>query len=285
MKVSLSWLGVLIILTATIYFLWRGCAIYESFNSPSVEGFAQIVDDIVLQTCPINTTQYINTAGISSCCDGSVATGVCNGKDVCSLSEEGASSLPTCGRYLAAILDEKGFDLCPPSMPNYFEGVKKGCTAGRRKNDGTSPANSTDKSCVLYATEQEELGRIDSCTNAKMMDNTQCFTGSNNTTYNVKKQFVSNNIEISGKVVLYIPATILCSFGNVNTATAGACVADSTLDRMMDYFVSAFGVFKGWRSNTPSWDPINKLNYCSIRQKYSIDKTITFDDLKTVALV
>jgi len=282
MRLSLSWLGVFIILTATIYFSWKGYIIYESFNSPTqFEGFTQaITDDIVLQTCPINTKQYINTSGLSVCCDGSVATGICHGTDVCSLSEAG--ELPTCGRYLAAILDQKGYNVCPPSMPNYYEGAKKGCTAGRRKTDGTGPANSADKSCVLYPTEQEELGNIDSCTNAKMMDNTQCFSGSDNVAYNVKKQLVSNNYERDGKVALYIPATILCSFGNINTATAGTCVADSSLDRMMDYFVSKFGVFKGWRANTASWDPINKLNYCSIRQKYSIDKTIAFADLQTI---
>jgi hypothetical protein len=72
--------------------------------------------------------------------------------------------------------------------------------------------------------------------------------------------------------------------GNINTGVAGVCIANNSLDRFMDFLVNSFGMkqLSGWRSSTASWDPAKKLQYCSIAQQYSIDKTLKFEDLPKV---
>jgi len=268
------WIGVILIATTVVYFTWRGLQICELFQGNSIkEGFiGEIESDIVINTCPSDTSSYVNIHGQTLCCEGTASGGTCNGISVCSLSEQ-TGGLPTCGQYLAAKLNQKGRLRCPPSMPNYFEGKVKGCTSGSRLPDGTGPASSSTPSCTLYSQELDDLGRINSCTNIKMLDNTQCFTRNIAGTH---KQLLENPVNGT-----YLPALVQCTYGNINTGVAGVCIANSSLDRMMDFFVNSFGIkqLSGWRSSTASWDPAQKLNYCSIAQQYSIDKTLKFEDL------
>lgn len=279
------WIGVILIATILVYFTWRGLQVYELFQGKGqvqeIEGFKgsnDLPSDIVINTCPSNTNSYVNTSGQTLCCEGTASGGECNGTSVCSLSEQ-SSGLPTCGEYLSAKLDQKGLLRCPPSMPRYFEsknGSVKGCTSGNRLPDGTGPASSSNKSCKLYATELDDMGRIDSCTNVKMLENTQCFTRNIPGT---SKQLVENPV-----LGTYLPALVHCTYGNINTGVAGVCIANNSLDRMMDFFVNSFGIKQlgGWRESTKKWDPAQKLHYCSIAQQYSIDKTLKFEDLPKV---
>jgi hypothetical protein len=283
LPISMVWIGVILIATTLIYFTWKGFQVYELFqgHQQTTEGFkgsGELATDIVINTCPSDTISYVNTSGQTLCCEGTPSGGKCNGKSVCSLSEQ-SSGLPTCGQYLAAKLDQKGSLRCPASMPRYFEskdGSVKGCTAGNRLPDGTGPASTNNKSCKLYSQELDDLGRADSCTNVKMLESTQCFT----------RDIAGTNKQILELPIFntYLPALVQCTYGNINSGVAGTCIANNSLDRMMDFFVNSFGLkqLSGWRKTTASWDPLQKINYCSIAQQYSIDKTLKFEDLPTV---
>ena len=281
------WIGVILIATTLIYFTWKGLYVYELFQvqqeKQQQEGFigsGQLATDIVINTCPSDTTSYVNTNGQTLCCDGTPSGGKCNGKAVCSLSEQ-SSGLPTCGQYLSAKLDQKGGLRCPPSMPRYFEskdGSVKGCTSGNRLPDGTGPASSNNKYCNLYSQELDDLGRADSCTNVKLLDNTQCFT---------------RNIAGTSKKLLelpifntFLPALVHCSYGNINTGVAGTCISNNSIDRFMDFLENSFRLtqLSGWRSSTAKWDPLQKLQFCSIAEQYSINKTLKFEDLPKVSV-
>jgi len=275
MRVSLSWLGVFIILIATIYFSWRGFVIYESFQESekpkNTEGFKEepSTSDIVVTTCPMNAESYVNTAGQTICCDGDVVSGQCKGTNICTLSE--GNKLPTCSLYWASLLAQRGLDKCPGNMPNYFEGAVKGCTSGSRLPDGSGPATTTQKFCKLYATEDEELRNSDSCTNIKMLEDTQCFSSSvDPNEYNVTKSLVQGD----GSAVVY------CGFRN--KGIYGGCYTNFSFYRFMDFVVNKFGYSKGWRENL---DPGIKIQLCSIQEQYSINKTLEFKDIPTASLV
>jgi hypothetical protein len=267
MKVSITWLGVFIVFTAIVYFTWKGFCVYEAFQtSVKKEGFVgSLTDDIIVTTCPTPSSSYINSQGQTMCCDGTLVNGGCSGTTICSLSEK-TSGIPTCGAYVAAVLDQKGSTRCPPSMPNYYEnadGSVKGCTSGRRSPDGTGPASANSgTSCTLYSQEIDDIEKLDSCTNKKLLETSKCFSRNID---GVTSQLISNKGN---------PALIQCTYKTTPSSPPETCITDSSLERYMDYLQ-----VKGWRETTATWDPLQKLQFCSVAQRYAIDKTLTFQDL------
>jgi hypothetical protein len=173
MEISPTWIGIILISITLLFFLhWglRMCkGVKEGFlNSPS----SPLTSDIQLNSCPANSTRFVNSSGQSLCCDGSIVDNQCSGKTLCSLSEQ-AGTIPTCGEWYAAWLAERGANRCFPGMPNYFEdkatGVK-GCTSGPRKPDGSGPASANQKKCILYNSQKDENDKSDSCTNMGYFD-------------------------------------------------------------------------------------------------------------------
>ena len=152
MKVSLSWLGVFLILAFLIYFIVYGSHVYETFQNKDIhESFTSQGDpsDLKITKCPASSVSYINNKGITLCCDGIIVNGTCSGTTMCSLSES-TSTAPTCSEWMEAYLDEKAVERCPMSMPNYFEsedGKMVGCTSGKRKKDGSAPLGKEASSC------------------------------------------------------------------------------------------------------------------------------------------
>lgn len=276
MKVSITWVGVFLVLTTIVYFTWKGLGVYEAFVSDISkrrEGFANpaaLTDDIILHTCPSTSTSFINSKGQTLCCDGNVANGACSGTVICSLSEQ-TNGIPTCGTYQAALFEQQGSTRCPPSMPNYYEsadGSVKGCTSGRRSPDGTGPASANSgASCTLYSQEIDDIGKLDSCTNAKLLETSKCFTRPID---GVTMRLVASD----GK-----PALVQCTYKTTASSPPETCMTDSSMERYMDYLQ-----VKGWREATATWNPLQKLQFCSVAQRYAIDKTLPFDDLPTVSL-
>jgi hypothetical protein len=272
MKVSITWLGLLVLTITLLYFSWKGFHVYEAFTSKVVhEGFmSALTDDIILTACPATTTSYINSKGQTLCCDGNVVGGTCSGLVACSLSEE-TNGIPTCGTYMAAVLEQKGRKRCPPSMPNYYEnadGTVQGCTSGRRSPDGTGPASATSGTrCTLYSQEIDDIGKVDSCTTMKLLETSMCFSR-----------------EIDGVTMKLVesegtPALVQCTYKTSTSSPPETCITDSSLERYMDYLQ-----IKGWRESTATWDPLQKLQFCSIAQRYAIDKTLAFEDLPKVSV-
>ncbi len=264
MRVSLTWIGLLLLSIVLSILFYKGKKTYEAFTTEkTIESFVNpITDDIQISTCPADSKSFIDNLGRTICCEGSIENGTCNGRAICSLSES-AKGLPTCSEWYSALLTERGRDRCPPSMPNYYEG---GCTAGRRKADGSGPANPGIKFCKFYTTKTDDESKLDSCSNVKMMDQTICFP---NTALGVSKSLVNIRKDNS------YPAVVQCSYALGNNS--GNCYSDNSMKRLFDYEVS-----RGERSANYVRDlePMYKFQWCSKHKKVAIDKLSTIDDLK-----
>ena len=180
MKLSLSWILVGLIIVYMIFFSIYGYRVYEEFQSIT-EPFVTDMSEVSLTTCPPSTNESVTMS--SKVPPGSTET-YCYDEDVkkCSLSV--ASSSPeSCSHYYTLLLRAKG-QVCPKSMPNYYQNLQfannvdsstRGCTSGARTRDGKSPANPSDPYCKIYSTQKDELEQLDSCTNVKRLDSAQCF--------------------------------------------------------------------------------------------------------------
>jgi hypothetical protein len=295
MRVSLAWIGILLLTTVLVFFSVNAYLIYTETRAEDLEGrhasehategrhasehategrhasehategFQGTPDnsDIRLTACPAESVSYVDNNGMSLCCKTSLVNGTCpSGQLACTLSE-GSSSIPTCSAYLAAVLEEKGKERCPPSLPRYYEkGLVRGCTAGKRLPNGTGPATSTDPQCILYSLETDDQSKVDSCTNQRLLETTVCFQGA--------KMGEQKSIQPTG-----IPALISCSFTDPATRMPRMCYSDESLYRFANYIVSKGWWTKEWRQ---SWR--GKLNWCSKLKKVYIDRTVSLADIE-----
>jgi len=270
-NIGVTWIGVFLVVSAVIILTIRGINVFRIIF-PTEEGFTtqEFSEDLHLSTCPAESKSYVDDGGRTVCCDGDIIEGKCKGTQVCSLSEN-FGNLPTCDVWFGAYLQEKGAKRCPPSMPHYFEDLRagvKGCTAGNRTKEGKGPASSSDKSCKLYNDKDEDLIKIDSCTNQKLLEETQCFT---NHLDGTSKQFTNWG---------EIPPPIFCARLDKTSMMPINCLNEKTYARALDYLVEKYyPQFKDWREMSTGWGPQWKLNFCSVIQKLNIDKSIEFKDL------
>lgn len=186
MRLSLTWFFVLIISGFVAYFGRYGWKVYEEFTTNEVtEGFTALTGpiDVVLTSCPfseVDTNKRMKAiipkgSTETFCYDGSVKR--------CSLSSDPSNS-ESCTRYYLDFLNQKSIQ-CPSSMSKYFQNTSsqnnvdtsiRGCTSGTRNADGTAPVSSSDPRCYFYSNQKDELEKLDSCTNIKMLESSECFT-------------------------------------------------------------------------------------------------------------
>lgn len=283
MKVSLSWLGVILIISVILYFSWYGITIYETFvneeKAKEIESFtgkveAVIPNGIQISTCPAGTKSFIDKKGFTLCCNGKTTSDTCFGTVTCSLSES-AKNIPTCSKWYSAYLKERANGRCPASMPNYFETCEKiGCTSGPLKPDASGPADTLSATCFIYPSQQDDESKLNSCTNIQLLDSTLCFKTA---TMNAEKQLVSVSNET-------LPALVSCKYGDITDGTAGICQDDASVVRNMLAQVKDTSKLSGWKASSASWDPIQKLNFCSVIEKFKILKSRPFTDLTTYAI-
>jgi hypothetical protein len=287
MKVSIAWIGVFILITFFLYFAWYGKTVYEAFTVPVKEGFEDTptITGIQITTCPVRSNRYINEMGFTVCCDGQVESGTCNGETICSLSET-FKNVPTCSDWYAAYLKERGYGKCSGSTPIYFENPDgtSGCTDGVLTPAGDAPADpDTAATCKIYDTEIDNMGKLDSCLNAKYLESSVCFTDGNS-------PVVTSLIEMGGGKQ---PALVSCTYGNTSTLdqTSGVCYTDDSIVRNKKAQIDAINKTTGghqtiseWQATSSEWDPMYKLNFCSVVQKYKVSKTTTCDLLSGLAV-
>ena len=291
MKVSLSWLGVFLILAFLIYFIVYGSHVYETFQNKDIhESFTSAsasASDLKITKCPASSVSYINNKGITLCCDGIIVNGTCSGTTMCSLSES-TSTAPTCSEWMEAYLDEKAVERCPRSMPNYFEsedGSMVGCTSGKRTKDGSGPlvtssaepgkeASSCNTNnltfCRIYPDKVSDEGKLDSCSNQKLLESTMCF----NNKGSAYKTLVANANEAA-------PATVQCSYKD-SSSNIYTCSTNSSMERYQSAVLPSGTTLGSWKSGSAEWDPLYKLKFCSILEQYEINKTLSFADLESV---
>lgn len=274
MKVSVIWLGVILIGILFVGVVWKGKGVYEAFTTEQEEaiqeGFTGSLDDLQMSSCPANSKQFIDGNGIVLCCDGTVSDGQCQGKTICSLSE-GSAQYPTCSTWMAAYLNEKGRNRCPPSMQNYYESkdaTVKGCTAGRRNKDGSGPITQNQKFCKLYNDQRSEEREVDSCTNIRMLENTKCFSRDlPNVSKTLQKTWWNN----------YAPAWVMCSYVEPGSGAFSQCAHDTSWNRLIQRQIEKGDLPRNWKQNINEWE---KIWFCSLTEKVKINKTLAFNDLK-----
>jgi hypothetical protein len=191
------------------------------------------------------------------CCKGDLINGKCSTNPICSLSES-AAGVPTCQEWYMAYLSEKGRDMCPPSMPFYFEkDGKRGCAS--------STVTASNK-CILYNSIKEENKNTNSCTNVKLLETEQCFSQNIPAT----KSFVFNSSNIPNG----LPQVIGCSMNIPGQMTPGMCFTDKSLKKYFETYGSL--IQRDYINNLPVGD---KERFCSIYKQVHIDKTKTFADV------
>ena len=225
MKVSLSWLGVLLIIFFIIYFILYGTHVYETFQNRKIsEGFENSIEnDLKITKCPAGSTSYIDNHGITLCCKERLQNGVCTVPPLCSLSET-TRTAPTCSDWMEAYYEEKAADNCPSSMKKYFEnedGSFRGCTSGKRKKDGSGPLDIKDSFCRLYTSKADDESKPDSCSNHKLLDNAECFHGMGIAS---QKSIITDGT---------LPALIQCKIKG-KTSFPNSCYVDSSYIRFFN---------------------------------------------------
>lgn len=143
--------------------LWIGSTLFKA--SSTKEGFTS--QRINLNMCPKWAPQIQTAKGNTDCCEGTLIDGKCSANTFCTMSpaHDGVEScLEAWNRYFM----EKSKQLCPSSIPNYYEDVRvpqnpKGCSTSSILENGSSPTNAAAKQCRIYPTERENRERMDSC--------------------------------------------------------------------------------------------------------------------------
>jgi hypothetical protein len=214
--------------------------------------------DIQLQACPSGTSSY-NSKGDILCCDGSIVNEMCNGRTVCSVSDD-KPSMPSCVNLIRKTFKEKSNRFCPPTLPKFFEGpAGSGCTNGRRTTDGKAPLTTSQAKCTIYTSFTDNQNKLDSCDNIKQKDLFVC-PGTSRPTLTSPR---------SDK-----PALVQCTFTTNTDPQPFTCYSDKSL---MDNYLAVLG---------PDWKKMmtkeNKLSFCSTAKKYYIDRAISEEELELI---
>ncbi len=275
MKVSLTWLGVVLLLVVILTFTYNGfCILYDCYNETE-EGFttSSSSQGISLVSCPSvqdglfpELEKQIDQNGNTVCKMKTTQTAVCT------LSQGG--SLPSCANYLLSHYQSRADSFCPPSLPNYYEskdgkGTRvRGCFAGSYNQQGTGPQSNSVRTCRVYDTKKQDELALDSCTNIKMLDNAKCIPG----TVATKRLNTWNS---------RIPPHVWCDYNNPVTGMPRSCAEDASAFAQHEYAVKIGLLPSNWMDTYESY---NKINWCAKQKMVEIDKSITFDDLKYISI-
>lgn len=146
----------------------------EPFLNLSMSGNSPVE----IRMCPKSSSAIQTAVGNTDCCSGDLMNGKCNGKTIATLSPE-HDSIPSIIDFWKKYFLDKGKEVCPPSMPNYFEDVanpdgSKGCSASIVTTDGKQPTDSRSQRCTVYPHSHSNETRSDSCYLIKQKDSIVC---------------------------------------------------------------------------------------------------------------
>ena len=146
------------------------------YGQKEVQGFTQEGFDTFLQACPAGYKSFYESDGNVQCCDGEIIANKCMGTHPCTLNGKGTVELPQCVTLIEADFKKKAKELCPTAMPNYYEDPKtKGCTMGDLNSTLTAPKTTTQPTCVIYRSLEDNATNKNSCANQKEMEGFPCF--------------------------------------------------------------------------------------------------------------
>ena len=116
------------------------------------------------------------------------------------------------------------------------------------------------------------MSQIDSCANQKYKNDAVCFTQAG-ITATKSLQPMGNGTQ---------PALVVCQYGTpgVLDESSGTCYTDDSIVRNKEATIQAQNKVTGstftvaeWKATSPDWNPLYKLNFCSVVQKYKLAKT------------
>jgi hypothetical protein len=228
----------------------------QSSNKDSSEGFANAPTPSI-GFCPMGYKPFHDKNGNQVCCDGKVVGNKCLGKPRCGQTTR--AGLPTCTQMLKDYYATKSKDMCPPSMPNYFEGqdgTNAGCTEGGLTTDMTAPNLPSQKTCKVYATPQDNAAKTDSCQNQRQLERTPCFG---------KACHKSLSVQSDAGVAL-VQVEFTGADGHRH-----ACYTTDSYTQFLDR------TQPGWQTKG-TFDPKKSLKICAVAKKVYVDRTMDEKD-------
>lgn len=133
------------------------------------EGFqaGYTVRSLEINVCPLGANEIQTARGYTDCCRGDLLDGKCNGTTFCTKSPA-YEKIPSCQDAWRKYYDRKGKQMCPRTIPNYYEDVLnpnaiKGCSVSPIQRDGKQPTNGSLRKCRIYATQTDNQTKADSC--------------------------------------------------------------------------------------------------------------------------
>jgi hypothetical protein len=135
-------------------------------------------ENYYLSACPGGYKSFYDKNGDTVCCNGNIVANRCVGDLQCTLNGKGTEDMPNCVSAILREYKEKGKLQCPSSMSSYYEDKGrdiKGCTNGGYNDTLNGPRNTSQATCKIYQSEDDNKFKVDSCYNRRMLDEAQCF--------------------------------------------------------------------------------------------------------------
>jgi hypothetical protein len=139
--------------------------------------------------------------------------------------------------------------------------------------EGNAPAEPTNPAnCFIYSDELINMSKIDSCLNKTYKINAVCFTDPSITATKSLQQMGDGTQ----------PALVVCQYGTPGLLdeSSGTCYTDASIIRNKAATIDAQNKVTGatttvaeWQATSADWNPLYKLNFCSVVQKYKLAKT------------
>jgi hypothetical protein len=233
------------------------CIIGIMLSSTKKEGFAPAGPVPSIGFCPMGYNPFHDKNGNQVCCDGKVIGNKCLGTPRCGQTTR--AGLPTCGQMLKDYYATKAKDVCPPSMPNYYESQDRklaGCTEGGLTPQLTAPNLPSQKTCRVYASDADNSAKPDSCFNQRQLEQTPCFGAG------CQK---SLSVQPSAGVAL-----VQVEFGGTD-GHLHSCYTTDSYTRFLDKSQP------GWQSKG-LFDPKKSLKLCAVAKKVFVDRTMDEKD-------
>jgi hypothetical protein len=231
---------------------------FEPFENPASDGVSAAPPDpaAALTFCPTDTKYFIDKAGDSLCCAGEVAGNRCVGEIECTFSAP-KNGIRTCGEIRAQLNKNIQSNLCPPSMPNYYESQsgQRGCTASGLNQAGTAPVNEGMPKCLIHENRDKNDTDPASCANQRALEMMECIAT------DCKKAVIS--------LAAAAPAILSQTFvvPSEEVLRPRMCMDRASYSRYLDAKNSA------WRSD-PKYDLDKNVGICDIAKKVYIQKMV-----------
>jgi hypothetical protein len=225
----------------------------------TVEPFEnQLEEESYLHSCPTGYTSYHLPNGNTACCKGEIIANECMSDNACVLSGKDTSTIPKCTTVVTNLYKQQAKEQCPASLPSYFEDQStKGCTNGPLNTTLTGPRTTSQPTCKIYPTIDENLNALDSCSNQKEMEEYECFGT------NCSKSFVQPT---PGK-----PVQIAIGFVD-STGMHRVAYTRASMERFLD------ATKPNWRNQ--GMDLTKNINVAEVAKAYYVDRTLQQNDVE-----